>query len=376
LVLNMGAAMHAMRDGDRLMGWGVRIARSSWLVVLVGVLLPSPLLAAETDKPAKGKKPAVSPALRKIAEGYLSNRGAFKSFRCEFSYRVGSAPNLARALKNGPTVNVLSSWCKWLIAGRNICYSREIDEEAKAALERSKANPRPHNIKGQKGFIAAIPLSARGYLTDGRRAISYDPDFVANLMGPKRIVELIDDLSPDATPWALGGLGRTMTTNPGRWILDGKLGAWRFVGAEEVEGGKRLLVECKRSSARLTYYFDPARGFLPVRRIYRLNDGRESHTAMTEVRKCLDGRWFPARVVKVDMRAGGEVWRVQEIKLSKLDAEAKVKPEEISLVLRRGIQVVHVDDLRTAFRLQVAERIGVGDLEALHVRCNEARGRR
>ena len=365
--------MHTMRDRDRLMGWGVRIARASWFVFLAGVLLPTPLIAAEADKPAKAEKPAVSPELRKIAEGYLTNRGAFKSFRCEFSYRVGSAPNRANALKNGPTVNVLSSSCKWLIDGKNICYTREIDEEAKAALEKSKANPRPHNVKGQKGFIAAIPLSARGFLTDGRRAISYDPDFVANLMGPKRIVELIDDLSPDATPWAMGGLGKTMRENPGRWMLDGELGAWRLVGAEEVEGGKRLLVECKRASARLTYYFDPARGFLPVRRIYRLNDGRESHTAMTEVRKCLDGRWFPARVVKVDMRAGGEVWRVKEVKLSKLEAGAEVRPEEMSLVLRRGIQVVHVDDLRTAFRLQVAERVGVEDLEALHARCHPAR---
>jgi len=184
--------MHAMRDADRLVGWGVRIARTSWSLFLVGVLLPTALIAAETDKPAKAEKPAVSPALRKIAEGCLSNRGAFKSFRCEFSYRVGSAPNLAHALKNGPTVNVLSSSCKWLIDGRNIRYSREIDEEAKAALERSKANPRPHNIKGQKGFIAAIPLSATGYLTDGRRALTYSPDFVADLMAPKRIDELID----------------------------------------------------------------------------------------------------------------------------------------------------------------------------------------
>lgn len=342
-------------------------------LVLCGLLVISAvaLIAPAADKPVKAPI-----ELKKVAEGYLKNRGAFKSFRREFLYRIGSASSLKDAVANGPTKSVLSASCKWIIDGKKIFYSRVIDKKAKTAQTDAKANPKPTDIGGQKGFVAEIPLSAKGYLTDGVRAITYDPNFVVNLMGPKRIGELIDGLSPRGTPWALGGLGPTMTENPGRWMLDGKLGKWRIVRTEKVKGGKRIVVECKRESACLTYYFDPDRGFLPVRREYVLTDGRKTHIAITDLRKCSGGRWFPTRVVVVNMRANGDVWRVKEISLTTVDAKTKVKREEMALVLRGGISVLHVDDMLSSFRLKQNERVGIKDLEALHTRCNETAQRR
>ncbi|HUT00818.1 MAG TPA: hypothetical protein VM031_00065 [Phycisphaerae bacterium] len=335
-----------------------------------------PPTAADKGAAAETDPPEVSPELRRIAEGYLANRGAFKAFRCEFRYRVGGARDLADALKNGPTVKPLTAVCKWLVDGERICYSRVIDRKARAAQEASKAAPQHTVVGGQPAIIAEIPLSGLGWLTDGKRALRYDPNFVANLMGPNRIAELIEGLSPDTTPWALGGLGRTLGSNPGRWMLDGKLGTWRSVGLEDANGLKLAIIECRRETAMLRYYFDTQRGFLPVRKEYRLNDGRRTHLAVTDTRKCPDGRWFPGRVVSVDMRASGEVWRVQEITVTALDARSKVPSEEMSLVLRRGIQVLHADNTMSAFRLPADERIGIGDLEALHARCDEVLARR
>lgn len=372
--------MNAMKNGDRATRYAPRRAPAERLLILavVALLGAGSSAADDDDTAAQADRPDVSAELRKVAEGYLSNRGSFKSFRCEFRYRVGLARDLTDALKNGPTLKPLTATCKWLIDGKRICYTRVLDKEAKAALEAAKANPRPHTVAGQPGFIAQIPISGLGYLTDGTRALRYSPGFVANLMGPRRIDELIADLSPSTTPWALGGLGVTMGSNPGRWILDGKMGTWRFVGERKADDGKgrRLIVECKRESARLTYWLDPQRGFLPARRDYRLNDGRMTRHAITDFRQPTPGRWFPGRVVTVSMRAGGEVWRVQEILLTALDAKTKVNSEDLHLILRRGTQINHVDDLRTAFRIAVAERIGIDDLAALHVRCNEAAARR
>lgn len=362
--------MLAMRNRGPGAALGVRLAGASILLAWASVL------AAANDGPAKPKRPEVSRELRRIAEGYLKNRGAFSSFRCEFRFRVGSAASLAEALKRGPTLKVLEADCKWIVDGKKACYSRVVDEKARAAEAKAKANPQPHNVNGQPGFIAAIPLSGLGFLTDGRLALRYSHTFAANLMGPNRIDELIIALGPTATPWALGGLGTAMESNPGRWILDGELGTWRFVTVEPTTDGTRLVVECKREAARLTYYFDPGRGFLPVRREYRLNDGRKTHIAMTDVRKCSGGRWFPGRVVFVNTRANGAVRRVQEICLTKLDAKSRIKPEEMFLTLRRGISVLHADNMLSAFRTQGDMRVGINDLIALDARCKEAAARR
>lgn len=357
--------MHATQSPDRAAPRGARLLLAGGLILL-----------AAAGRASGTTRPTAPDELRRLAEGYLKNRAAFRSLRCEFRYRVGAARDVDDALKNGPTIKPLTASCTWLLDGESICYSRQIDPNARAALEKAKANPKPLVVKGQPGFIAEIPLSARGYLTDGTRALTYDPAFVANLMGPNRITELIDSLSPDTTPWALGGLGRTMRSNPGRWILDGKLGTWRRVGDERAGSGRRIVVECKRASSRTTYWFDPARGFLPVRREWRFRDGRMGRIAITDVRKCSGGRWFPARVVSIDTRPGGAVWRVQEIALTALDAESKVKAEDMSLLLRRGIQVLHVENMLSAFRLPEAERVGIGDLKALHARCDEVAERR
>jgi hypothetical protein len=342
-------------------------------LVLCGILVISAIapFAQSAENP-----PMHTPELKKVAEGYLKNRGSFKSFRCEFLYRIGSAASLKDAVENGPTKSILTASCKWIIDGKNICYTRVIDKKAKAAQADSKANPTQTDIGGQKAHIAEIPLSGKGYLTDGVRALTYSPDFAVNLMGPKRIDELIDGLSPRGTPWALGGMGATMTKNPGRWILDGRLGKWTLIRTEKVKGGKRIVVQCKRDSARLRYYFDPDRGFLPVRREYLLNDGRSSHIEITDARKCSGGRWFPTRVVCVNMRANGDVWRVKEISLTSVDAKTKIKPQEMTLTLRGGIRVLHTDDMLSSFRLKQNERIGVKDLAGLHARCDETAHRR
>jgi hypothetical protein len=326
--------------------------------------------------PAGAAAREVPPALREVAEGYLKNRRALGSFRCEFRYRVGAARDLADALKNGPTLKPLTANCRWLVDGRRICYRREIDANAQAALAKAKANPRHDVIDGKAAVFVEIPISGLGYLTDGTRALRYSPSFVANLMGPNRIDELIEGLCPDTTPWALGGLGRTTDSNPGRWILEGKLGSWRLTAAQDANGQGLAVVECRRSSSRTTYWFDRRRGYLPVRRTRRLKDGRSQRIAITDVRKCSGGRWFPARVVSVDMRAGGEVWRVKEIVLTALDADSEIKDREMALVLRRGTRLLHVDDMLSSFRLSAEERVGIGDLEALHVRCRQTAARR
>ena len=375
--------MHEASDRDRPgrpAPSGAAPARAKrWLPTLAGVLLaiaaPMPAEDGQTDA-AKADRPRIAPELRKVAEGYLANRGAFKSFRCEFTYRVGAAADLVDALKRGPTVGPLTATCKWAVDGARFCYSREIDKAAKAAMARAKANPQPHAVGGKPGFVAAIPLSALGYLTDGKRALRCDPDFAANLMGPGRIAQLIEGLSPSITPWALGGLGRTMGSNPGRWILDGKLGTWRLLDRKQADGRDRIVVECRRETARLVYTFDAKRGFLPVRREYELKDGRKTHVAVTDVRECPRGRWFPGRTVFVNVRAGGTVRRVQEIAVTALDADHKPSPDEMSLVVRGGVKVLHVDNLLSAFRLPAEERVGVDGLEALHARCNEVLERR
>ena len=57
--------------------------------------------------------------------------------------------------------------------------------------------------------------------------------------------------------------------------------------------------------------------------------------------------------------------------VSSLDASAQPPRERFQVAMRKGIQVNHVDNLRSAFRLASAEVVGLDDLEKLHARCQE-----
>ncbi len=48
--------------------------------------------------------------------------------------------------------------------------------------------------------------------------------------------------------------------------------------------------------------------------------------------------------------------------VSALDADNRPKAEDFFLDLKQGVELNHVDDLRTAFRLPQAEKVGLKDL--------------
>ncbi|MBN1420755.1 MAG: hypothetical protein JXP34_18435 [Planctomycetes bacterium] len=336
-------------------------------VVLVAVLAAEGPAAAPSPE-AGGD----AGALRRVAEAYLANRSALEPLRCAFTYAKGRAASVEEAIAKGPTVDRLTAACTWVISGANLCYERRVDRRALEALRDSMANPT--RSKDGESFIAAIPLDEEHVLTDGERALHYDPDFAANMTGPdrKKLEMAMGAWTPDITPWALGGMGTSIRSNPGRWILDGKTGEWALLGTRRMDDRDLLAVECRRAGYRTTYFFDPARGHVPVRREWaREGDGSKGWIVATAVERCSRGRWLPKRVVAANLRPGRESLEVEEIVLTSIDADYAFDAEDFAIEMDARTQVLHVDDLRSAFRLEKRTRIGLGDLEALHRRCLE-----
>jgi hypothetical protein len=239
------------------------------------------------------------------------------------------------------------------------------------AAQESKANPKP---LGDGMFGAEIPIDARLVLTDGTRLLQCDPTFVTNLCGPRNIDTYLKNLPLIITPWGLGGMGKTINSNPARWILDAQIGSTkvtpRFVGDRTVDGTRLQLVEITQpSGTRTEYYFDPKRGYLPtqINRVGAKGDRR--FLRVTDIRKCSHDRWFPMQMFAVRTRADASIERVESIEVTVLDVDVRPKTKDLSVLLPRGLSVNHVDDLRSQFRLQADERFGVEDLEKLHARC-------
>jgi len=92
---------------------------------------------------------------------------------------------------------------------------------------------------------------------------------------------------------------------------------------------------------------------------------------ITDARECSGGRWFPTRILAVRQRPDGEIWRVKEIVVTALDADERPKATDFVLELRRGIELNHADNLRSAFKLSAPERVGLADLEKLQGRCQQ-----
>ncbi len=308
-------------------------------------------------------------SLARVANGYLRNREAFPFFSCRFRCTVGQAASFDEALAKGPTIHRLSAECVWRVDGPSYLFERRVDAAALAAMKKSLAETSPTKIGGNEYRLAGIPLDGVGLLTDGKRMLRSSPQFVVNLMGPNRIDELVDGLGPDLTPWPMG---TSLRSNPGRWIVEGRYGPFRFEGMVEVDGRDCLRVGVDRENGtRKEYLFDATRGFLVTRHDTRYANGSGWAMRVLDARESSDGRWFPTRVVTVTTQADGTVKKVTEIVVTELDADARPPAADFALELPSGIQVVHVDNLRSAFRLAKAETIGLDDLEKLHARCQE-----
>jgi len=311
-------------------------------------------------------------AIQRIADAYLKNRSATEPLKCAFKYAKGRAANVEEAIAKGPTMYRLTAECSLAISGANICYKRIVDWRAVEALRESMANPT--KSKDGKHFFAQIPLDEEHLLTDGVRALHYDPDFVANMVGPdKEKLDLaMNAWMPLETPWALGGMGRTLKANPGCWLVEGKMyKEQRLLGPRKIDGLHLIAVECLRESSSTIYYFDPERGHLPVRREWKIGEDSKGWVVMKAVEKLDRGRWFPKHVVSVRSYPSRDIHEVEEVILTSIDADYVFKPEDFVLEMLARTLVNHTEDLRSEFRLQKDTRLGLADLEALHKRCLE-----
>jgi len=151
---------------------------------------------------------------------------------------------------------------------------------------------------------------------------------------------------------ALGQKAGRLRSRPalGGWLLT----ATRFASTNALKLASRRK-EHERQAAQLISKTQP----------------QEQAMSWTEIAPLLDEAIFPARIVHLDMKPNGAIWRVQEIVLTALDADTRPKEDDFFLDLRKDIQLNQVDDLRSAFRLPADERVGLKDLEALDARCQQ-----
>jgi hypothetical protein len=118
------------------------------------------------------------------------------------------------------------------------------------------------------------------------------------------------------------------------------------------------------------FWFDPTRGYLPVR-INRALVGKEQDGTQIRIlaaRDCGKGRWFPERIVSATPKPDGSGVRLNEMLVLELDTDHRPSPEEFAIALPGGTTVKRRDGQLGGIKLQEDEVIRASDLPDLFER--------
>ena len=318
------------------------------------------------------------------AEGYLSNREAFRSFRCEFRFVEATAESADDAIE-GKLKNPQEITGVWLVDGENVKYSLLVDSQTvRKTIEEAKKRHQPAASKEGE----AVPLPMPRFL--GNEVLKYQGHAISHGILAVNVVSLKENaerLEVRRTPWSMNMMGAEECLSPGRLIkecLKFDAERLRYDGSSVVDGVETMVVSLKMKAEphdlRFDFHFDPKRGFLPIMISQTdLSSGKVRRLAkILEAKHCSKDRWFPTEsVLLYDPEEVGKGIRVERFEVLKLNADNPSADDAFFLDLPKEIQVnIRGKHGPYYIHLDAPKRVFGTDLERLYNDTVEAGERR
>ncbi len=322
-------------------------------------------MALANHAAAAAEPPRIDPAqlvaLKEIAEGYFHNRESFPFFSCRLVLRQGNAKTWAEGIERGPTQGDEELAGEWVVDGQHVLYHRRPSGE--------------YQIRGfQGGLMVGIP--PRIFVRDGSLVLSMD-----GILGGGAILPAGEG-SPDIDMTSWNALG--MITEDESWTLGplirralDKSARIVLKGEAMVRGVRTLRFDVEFEAAPRNvcdvFFVDPQRGYLPIESWWGEVASRpgepcrvERKVFITDIRRCSQDRWFPARCVGAWVGAQGEPYTVREFRVVALDADRRPDAEALTVVLPARMQLHGGARLPADITLDAGTRVSPGNLRELY----------
>lgn len=292
--------------------------------------------------------------LKIIADGYTSNRQAFRRYVCKYQILFGQAKSLSQAIQG--EYQVEASADAYLVAdGSNVRFRLSVDM--------SKMHPIPlgKNITG-------VPFMPVDYLTDGELELNYVPPAgAATLHTPE------DRIGIDLNPFGMLFMSKNEEWNPARVIEDtfSRGRKWRFEDSPTTGDKETAKVSFDWSPRSTDFYtFDIQHGFLP-REVTLFEPGTKKRMfdiRMISSKEYRGTGWYPESTIWVCYLPDGTL-KVRQIKVQDMKVPESVSDAEFAIDLPPDVKVCDQKDPSHTFRMAGSRRIGIRDLASLLERC-------
>lgn len=301
--------------------------------------------------------------LKALREGYLENRESFRSFSCRFRLSTGATPSVEAAIAGRIDDPVVQDGL-WIVKGQKVRYELTCRERRREELPDLKSLP-----KGQA--LVSSQCNSQKSIGNGILGLHYSRGLeAANLISLKSRGLQIND-----TPISMGAMGRDEDISPARAPKGiARPPSAQYLGTEVVDGRPLhvILYTEEGQDWSQKWYLDTDRGCVPIEmRFYSSRDQLSSRCIATEIRKCGNGAYMPARSVSIGYPEGKPPHRVVAIELVELDLRP---PDDrlFAISLPAGVAIVNADDLREVIRLKADETLHVDHLDAWQEKCRGA----
>ena len=342
--------------------------RSTHLAALIIAVVGCGAGLAKDDPPAK--RP-IQDFLQVAADGYLDNRDGIEFFTCRFRVTKATARSEEKAL-SGEWVDPLTSDVTWIVDGKKELHNETADPRIFEEASRKA-------VKGKSGMLeTSVPLVSRAQLADSKNGLNYSPQLNAvNLYslsdGPKGLA---------LTPVSMGVMGVDDKRNPGQLLRDCKEGRRQCLSQKKEVIDERpvltFVVGDTPEKRTHQYSLDLDRGFSPIRIILFGPKGETVvKIAVTNLRKCSKGRWFPDRSIAVSYpREANEPFSVTEIKVLEFDAEKRPDASVFKLKFPAKTAIIRPPNMLAWFELDKEQEVTLGDIPGLMQKCEEVKNRK
>lgn len=294
---------------------------------------------------------------------YAANIHAFPFYTCRYRVTKAEAKSPEAAIAR-QFLNATSYECRESVDGDKHLY------------EGFGTPPDPRHkrpIAGQPGAYAVVHFGdSTRYLADGKRELSFFPPMATiNLWRQEK-----HQRGVNFTPLSMMFIGDRQRGGPDVELAQPDKYEFQVRGLQEVRSCPVITVRFKYKDSFMLhgkktfmtrdFSLDPAHGHLPAQMVLYFNDQIRDLVAVTDVRECSNGRWFPERSVQViTPDREGSLYDVHEIQLLELDADHRPKAGDFVHTFPAGTAVCEVDDMSKFFRLKQDEKISVDDLPNL-----------
>lgn len=289
-----------------------------------------------------------------IAEASLANRDSLRPFSMRFRYSKGEAKNLQWAEKGRFRVPPTVADCGlWEDAGR-----RRFERIARDEFDISK------ELQGQGRGTISVPFHSRKIIEfQGELKASYSAGLKCLVIRP----DSDSRIGISGTPFDAGVMGKRETGHPARKLIRAieAESDVQFYGEVEIGGDLLLHVALNSSGYICSIYFDPNRGFLPVRMEYRRIAGDSIAFRLLVVGiEEVGGSFFPTRVRRVAVSPSGEMeaCTLEEWVVTDYQVHTPVPDSEFAIEIPNGVRIHNGVNPHGQFGLKQGRSI---NLEAL-----------